>query len=317
MTPDFSPLISALEDAPLLQNELCRVFHGRGHSVASLSHINLDFYPPSLFLISYDEIDEATVNTLTSTLWAWAQQHHPELISALVYQQRAGVQSSNRLVHGNLPSPHVVKENGIGFLVDLTSRQNTGIFPDMRSGREFVSANSKHAKVLNLFSYTCGFSLAAMQGGADHVMNMDMSKGVLKVGKQNHQLNGFERGVSFLPHDILKSFGKLKKSAPFDLIIVDPPSFQKGSFILTKDYQKVLRRLPELLCDTTQLLLCANSPELSENAFKALINEHTQGAIEFVERLAPTARFVEVDSNKSLKALVYKTAHTATYTNSQ
>ncbi|WP_199519176.1 class I SAM-dependent methyltransferase, partial [Psychrobacter sp. bablab_jr012] len=53
----------------------------------------------------------------------------------------------------------------------------------------------------------------------------------LRTGKQNHQLNGFTRGVSYLPHDILKSFGKLKKSAPYDLIIVDPPSFQKGSFI--------------------------------------------------------------------------------------
>ncbi|WP_165728185.1 class I SAM-dependent methyltransferase [Pseudoalteromonas sp. 31A1] len=311
MTANFTPLITALEDAPILKNELCRVFHGRGHSVEALSHINLDFYPPSLFLVSYDEIYEQTLSELTDVVWQWAQKNQPELISSLVYQQRAGVQSQNTVVYGQLPNPHVVTENGIRFLVDLQSRQNTGIFPDMRSGREFVMANSKHGKVLNLFSYTCGFSLAAMQGGADHVMNMDMSKGVLKVGKQNHQLNGFERGVSFLPHDILKSFGKLKKAAPFDLIIVDPPSFQKGSFILTKDYQKVLRRLPELLCDTTQLLLCANSPELSEEAFKALINEHTQGAIEFVERLAPTERFIEVDSDRSLKALIYKTSQSA------
>jgi 23S rRNA (cytosine1962-C5)-methyltransferase len=311
MTANFTPLITALEDAPILKNELCRVFHGRGHSVEALSHINLDFYPPSLFLVSYDEIDEQTLSELIDVVWQWAQKNQPELISSLVYQQRAGVQSQNTVVYGQLPNPHVVTENGIRFLVDLQSRQNTGIFPDMRSGREFVMANSKHGKVLNLFSYTCGFSLAAMQGEADHVMNMDMSKGVLKVGKQNHQLNGFERGVSFLPHDILKSFGKLKKAAPFDLIIVDPPSFQKGSFILTKDYQKVLRRLPELLCDTTQLLLCANSPELSEEAFKALINEHTQGAIEFVERLAPTERFIEVDSDRSLKALIYKTSQSA------
>lgn len=308
MTPDFTPIINALTDAPILKNELCRVFHGRGHSVETLSHLNLDFYPPSLFLVSYDEIDDVTLNELTTTLWQWAQTHYPDLITALVYQLRAGVQSQNKLVYGQLPTQHVVKENGIGFLVDLQSRQNTGIFPDMRSGREFVMANSKHAHVLNLFSYTCGFSLAAMKGEADYVMNMDMSKGVLKVGKQNHQINGFDRGVSFLPHDILKSFGKLKKAAPFDLIIVDPPSFQKGSFILTKDYQKVLRRLPELLSETTQLLLCANSPELTLEAFKALIEEHTQGAIEFVERLSPTARFIEVDSDRSLKALVYKTS---------
>lgn len=308
MTTDFTPIINALAGAPLEKNELCRIFHGRGHSVEALSHINLDFYPPSLFLVSYSEIDEATLTTLTDTLWQWSQQHHPALITALVYQQRAGLQSRNTLVHGALPSPHSVVENGVRFLVDLMSKQNTGIFPDMRNGRTFVMNNSKNAKVLNLFSYTCGFSVAAMHGGADHVMNMDMSKGVLKVGKQNHLLNNYDKGVSFLPHDILKSFGKLKKAAPFDLIIVDPPSFQKGSFILTKDYQKVLRRLPELLTNNTQLLLCANSPDLSENDFKALIQAHTQGAIEFVMRLAPTARFIDIDSDKSLKALVYKTS---------
>jgi 23S rRNA (cytosine1962-C5)-methyltransferase len=307
MTPDFTPLISALTAAPFIENELCRVFHGRGHSIEALSHINLDFYPPSLFLVSYIEIEEETLNSLTQLIWQWAQNHYPALITALVYQQRAGVQSQNTLVQGQLPSPHVVKENGIGFLVDLLNKQNTGIFPDMRRGREFVMRNSKHAKVLNLFSYTCGFSLAAMQGGADHVMNMDMSKGVLNIGKKNHQINHIDRGVSFLPHDILKSFGKLKKAAPYDLIIVDPPSFQKGSFILTKDYQKVLRRLPELLDTNSQLLLCANSPQLTESDFKALITEHTQGAIEFVTRLEATKGFIETDQDKSLKALVYKT----------
>lgn len=308
MTNKFSAILTALADAPLAANELCRIFHGRGHSVTELSHINLDFYPPALFLVSYQEIENDELTQLTDTIWQWAQEHVPELINTLVYQQRSGINTRNTLIYGELPQEHVVTENSIKFKVDLLSRQNTGIFPDMRRGREFVQANSNNAKVLNLFSYTCGFSVAAMQGGADQVINMDMNKGVLRTGKQNHQLNGFTHGVSFYPHDILKSFGKLKKSAPYELIIVDPPSFQKGSFILTKDYQKILRRLPELLNENTQLLLCANSPELSEQAFKDLITEHTQGAISFVERLAPTEGFVEVDSDRSLKALVYKSA---------
>ncbi len=308
MTNKFSAILTALADAPLAANELCRIFHGRGHSVTELSHINLDFYPPALFLVSYQEIENDELTQLTDTIWQWTQEHVPELINTLVYQQRSGINTRNTLIYGELPQEHVVTENSIKFKVDLLSRQNTGIFPDMRRGREFVQANSNNAKVLNLFSYTCGFSVAAMQGGADQVINMDMNKGVLRTGKQNHQLNGFAHGVSFYPHDILKSFGKLKKSAPYELIIVDPPSFQKGSFILTKDYQKILRRLPELLNDNTQLLLCANSPELSEQAFKDLITEHTQGAISFVERLAPTEGFVEVDSDRSLKALVYKSA---------
>tara|TARA_B100002049_G_C16082398_1_gene377854 strand:+ start:3556 stop:4482 length:927 start_codon:yes stop_codon:yes gene_type:complete len=308
MTNKFSAILTALADAPLAANELCRIFHGRGHSVSELSHINLDFYPPALFLVSYQEIENDELTQLTDTIWQWTQEHVPELINTLVYQQRSGINTRNTLIYGELPQEHVVTENSIKFKVDLLSRQNTGIFPDMRRGREFVQANSNNAKVLNLFSYTCGFSVAAMQGGADQVINMDMNKGVLRTGKQNHQLNGFTHGVSFYPHDILKSFGKLKKSAPYELIIVDPPSFQKGSFILTKDYQKILRRLPELLNENTQLLLCANSPELSEQAFKDLITEHTQGAISFVERLAPTEGFVEVDSDRSLKALVYKSA---------
>lgn len=308
MTNKFSAILTALADAPLAANELCRIFHGRGHSVTELSHINLDFYPPALFLVSYQEIENDELTQLTDTIWQWTQEHVPELINTLVYQQRSGINTHNTLIYGELPQEHVVTENSIKFKVDLLSRQNTGIFPDMRRGREFVQANSNNAKVLNLFSYTCGFSVAAMQGGADQVINMDMNKGVLRTGKQNHQLNGFTHGVSFYPHDILKSFGKLKKSAPYELIIVDPPSFQKGSFILTKDYQKILRRLPELLNENTQLLLCANSPELSEQAFKDLITEHTQGAISFVERLAPTEGFVEVNSDRSLKALVYKSA---------
>jgi 23S rRNA (cytosine1962-C5)-methyltransferase len=103
MTTDFTPLINALADTPFADNELCRVFHGRGHSVEALSHINLDFYPPSLFLVSYSEIDEITLTTLTDMLWQWAQQHHPELITALVYQQRAGCKAITPLFTGNCP----------------------------------------------------------------------------------------------------------------------------------------------------------------------------------------------------------------------
>ena len=306
MTNNFNEILSALDNAPLAENELCRVFHGRGHSVESLSHLNVDFYPPALFLVSYQEIADDELDQLTTQIQNWVTKNAPDLVTALVYQQRAGQGTVNKLVFGDLPPQHTVQENGIAFHVDLLSHQNTGIFPDMRSGREFVMANSRHAKVLNLFAYTCGFSLAAMHGGADSVMNMDMNKGVLRTGKQNHQLNNIERGVSFLPHDILKSFGKLKKAAPFDLIIIDPPSFQKGSFILTKDYQKVLRRLPELLNSQTKILLCANSPELSEQAFKDLISEHTEGSIVFQQRLEATSGFIEVDADRSLKALVYK-----------
>lgn len=301
----YTPLLEALEHADLSSHELARVFHGRGHCYEGLEHLNLDFYPPFLFLVSYQAIETTELAELVDTIW----QKVPEVagnIEGLVFQQRAGRDTKSHVFYGELPQPHHIKEQGISYQVDLLKHQNTGIFPDMYNGRAYVMAHAQGKKVLNLFSYTCGFSLAAMQGGATSVVNMDMNNGVLKQGKINHKLNGFNQDVSFYPHDILKSFGKLKKTGPFDLVVIDPPSFQKGSFELTKDYQKILRRLPEIVNHDAQLLLCANSPDLSEQAFIALIAEHAGEGFIFDHRLENSRGFPEKDNDRNLKALVYR-----------
>lgn len=174
-------------------------------------------------------------------------------------------------------------------------------------GRSFVKRHAQNAKVLNLFSYTCAFSVVAKLGGAEHVLNMDMDKSVLRTGAENHRVNQVDSNIKYLPHDILKSFSKIRKSAPYDLIVVDPPSFQKGSFVLTKDYQKILRRLSEVCHGDTKLLLCANSPDIDEVAFKEMIKQGSDNKLHFVERLAAAPRFEE-NGDANLKALVYRLA---------
>lgn len=304
VSPCYTPLLQALEQVDLTHDELARIFHGRGHCYEGLEHFNLDFYPPFLFLVSYRSIEEGELSELIDQIWQRVAGIKGN-IQGLVFQQRAGRDTSSQVFYGELPHPHLIKEQGIQYQVDLLKHQNTGIFPDMYNGRAFVCANAEDKKVLNLFSYTCGLSLAAMQGGAQSVVNMDMNNGVLKQGKVNHKLNGFLKSVSFYPHDILKSFGKLRKTGPFELVIIDPPSFQKGSFELTKDYQKILRRLPEIVIDGTQLLLCANSPDLSEQGFKALITEHAGDDFIFEKRLENSQGFPEKDNDRNLKALIY------------
>jgi len=296
-----------VENASLVNNkELCRIFHGRGHAYEGLSHLNLDFYSPYLFLISYTDIESSVLENLTQLIWQHVEKSNNQNIKGLIFQQRAGRDTHTQIIRGEDPKSFEIQELGLKYQVELTKSQNTGIFPDMKVGRSWLKTQATDAKVLNLFSYTCGFSLAAMAGGAKQVVNMDMNKGVLRTGKINHELNGYTRNVSFYPHDILKSFGKLKKLGPFDLVVVDPPSFQKGSFVLTKDYQKILRRLPEILTENAQLLLCANSPELSLKAFKDLISEHAGENFNFKQRLKPAPNFVELDDDRSLKALVYQ-----------
>jgi len=159
--------------------------------------------------------------------------------------------------------------------------------------------------VLNLFAYTCAFSVAALQGGAAQVVNLDMSPAALAVGQQNHRLNDLPAKARFLGHDVFKTWGKISKMGPYGVIVIDPPSYQKGSFIATKDYIKLIRRLPDLLEPQGHVLLCLNAPELDTHFLHNQVAEAAP-TLRFIERLANPTAFVDVDSEKSLKVLHYQ-----------
>ncbi|PBD25710.1 methyltransferase, partial [Pseudomonas aeruginosa] len=130
----------------------------------------------------------------------------------------------------------------------------------------------------------------------------------LNRGRDNHRLNGHDLGrVSFLGHELFKSWGKLRKLGPYDLVIVDPPSFQKGSFVLTQDYRRILRRLPELLVPGGTLLACINDPAIGPDF---LLEETAREApsLHFVERLENPPEFPDVDPAAGLKALLFRNA---------
>jgi 23S rRNA (cytosine1962-C5)-methyltransferase len=217
-------------------------------------------------------------------------------------------------------TPRVVKEadalSDAGFKVhvlggayaaDLKQRDLS-----LAEGRDWVrrmvhswTSDQPRLKVLNLFAYTCAFSVVALQAGAKQVVNVDMSHGAMAIGQQNHPLNGISTGATFLMHDIFKTWGKITRSGPYGLVIVDPPSYQKGSFIATKDYAKLMRRLPELLAPGGYALLCLNAPELGlaflQDQMQALAPE-----LNFIERVANPAAFADVSPERSLKVLAYQ-----------
>jgi len=281
--------------------EFKRVFHGRGGLYEGFKHLTIDSIERVLSVALYFKEENET--PLLEMLKAFTQESH---YSTLVVQRRYLKGSPSEVLVGELGEDMYVVENGIKFKLNLLNNQNSGYFPDMKKGREFVRANAKDKRVLNLFAYTCGFSLAAKFGGAYEVVNVDMSKGALSLGKANHSLNAIEpRGISYLPYNILKSFGALKRKGPYDLIIIDPPSFQKGSFVATKDYVKIIKRLDELASEECTLLACLNSPELTSDFLISLIEEHAS-AFEFVERLANVEEFESTDEERSLKNLIFK-----------
>ncbi|MBV1928138.1 MAG: class I SAM-dependent methyltransferase, partial [Gammaproteobacteria bacterium] len=133
----------------------------------------------------------------------------------------------------------------------------------------------------------------------------DMAKGALNTGRLNHQLNDIDsRSISYLSHDIFKSWGKIRKYGPYDMVIIDPPSFQAGSFNVRKDYQKIVRKLPGLLAPQAQVIACLNSPDLSFDFLRELFKE--VGG--FIERtvIEPPHSFSESDTDKGLKTLLFE-----------
>lgn len=288
-----------------LGDEAERLFHGRGGMFHGCEHLCLDWFPPVLLLTSFKPIAQNEVAELTQAITArWQQLNKQDPIN-LVFQHRCAGQTQTQLLQGQIPDPHYVTENGARFQVHLLRGQNHGLFLDMRLGRAWVKQHAKQRSVLNLFAYTCGFSVMALQGGADEVVNIDMSKGALSIGKQNHLLNDLGQGARFLGHDIFKSWGKLTKLGPYDLIIADPPSNQRGSFVATKDYARLLKRLPSLLAQQGDLLLCLNAPELDIAFLKQQVEEQSP-SLSFIEQIANPHVFADKDPNKALKVLRYR-----------
>ncbi|KAB2900676.1 MAG: methyltransferase [Burkholderiaceae bacterium] len=303
-----------------VSTDACRIFHGRGGLHPGCEQWTLDAYPPVFVLTSFAPAGDEELAAIGTALEArWAQIAPGEPLN-WVYQCRHEAlriqgRADTRLMAGAVPDPHVVAENGARFRVHVLRGQNHGLFLDMAEGRRWVRADvarrlaqdGRGPKVLNLFAYTCAFSVAALQAGARQVVNVDMSQGAIATGQQNHQLNGLGAGASFMAHDIFSTWGKITRGGPYDLVIVDPPSYQKGSFVATKDYARLLRRLPDLLMPGGHALLCLNAPELG-TAFLQEQMRDIAPDLAFVERVANPPVFADVDADRALKVLAYTAA---------
>ena len=137
-----------------------------------------------------------------------------------------------------------------------------------------------------------------------------MSDGALAIGKCNHFQNGLTAGASFLPHDIFSSWGKITRGGPYDLVVLDPPSYQKGSFVAEKDYARLIRRLPDLLAPGGHALLCLNSPKLGPAFLQEQVQALAPGLV-FCGRVPNPPAFADVSEARSLKVLLYRAAAAA------
>ncbi|WNC73041.1 class I SAM-dependent methyltransferase [Thalassotalea psychrophila] len=281
--------------------ECQRLFHGRGHAFQGLEHVNVDWLPPVAIIALYQEESEQWLEDKAEQLFA-----NIDGCTSVMVQFRCRPKGPYQLLLGEEKSHLTVIEHGLKYQLQLGNAQNNGLFLDMSNGRKWVMENSQNKNVLNLFAYTCAFSVAALNGGANKVVNVDISKAPLAKGRDNHRANKQDLGnVKFEGVDIFKSYGRLKKHGPYDLLISDPPSFQKGSVDIKRDYPKIIRRLPQLMNDNGLVMLCLNSPDLSEQFIHDMIATECPQC-EYIESIQPPSVFKEAMPGKGLKVLIFK-----------
>lgn len=265
--------------------EAQRLFHGRGHAYPGLQHLSIDWFLPVALITLYAEEDADEVNALASFLY----ENLPGCKSVQL-QRRYLAAGPIDVLLGELICELVAYEDNVKYHISLGKTRNLGLFLDMRNGRRWVREHAAGKRVLNLFSYTCGFSVAAVEGKASFVMNVDMSSPALSIGRENHRLNQHDLSlVRFDKLNIFKSFGRFKKQAPFDLLVCDPPTLQRGSVDIARDYPKIIRRLDDFMAPESQLMLCLNAPDLAET----LIFENMQA-------LAPSYHYTETIQRPSV-----------------
>lgn len=298
----MQPLLDAIARLEL-PCDAQRVFHGRGGMYPGCEAWTLDWYAPVWVLTHFGEVAEEQVLAVGEALARRWEQLAPGQPLNWVFQCRTDGRPETRLMGGTVPDPHIVTEDDAQYLVHVLKGQNHGLFLDMAEGRRWVRAHAAGQKVLNLFAYTCAFSVAALQGGAKEVVNLDMASGAIAIGQRNHHLNGLSGGARFLAHDLFSSWGKVTRMGPYGLVIVDPPAYQKGSFVAGKDYARLLRRLPDLLIPGGQALLCLNAPELPLAFLQEQLALQSPSLV-VQERLPNPAVFADVSTDRALKVLV-------------
>lgn len=207
-------------------------------------------------------------------------------------RRQEGLPDSVGSLFGECPKEILVKENGLSFLVSIEEGQKTGFFLDQREMRQLISRLGKNKRVLNCFSYTGGFSLFALKGGATSVTSIDSSEEACRYAMENTLLNH----IPLTQHKVIKEdvFDYLKNcKEPFDVAILDPPAFAKKRGDVNdacRGYKEINRRVFEMMPPDSYLLTSSCSYFIDENLFQQVV---FQAAIEAKREVAICSRHIQ------------------------
>lgn len=159
-----------------------------------------------------------------------------------------------------------VYEYGLKFCVNLVDYLDTGLFLDHRETRKLIGSLAKDKKILNLFAYTCAFSIHAAASGAAFTKSVDMSNTYTAWGRENFHLNGLsDRNNEIVRADCLKFMDdEIRSKSRYDFIIIDPPTISRSKkmtqlFDIQVDYLSLIDKALKLLTPGGTIFFSTNS----------------------------------------------------------
>jgi 23S rRNA (cytosine1962-C5)-methyltransferase len=193
---------------------------------------------------------------------------HPRRASRLTDEELRRLAPSKPLWGPSVDELSVV-EHGARYLVRPAAGLSVGLFLDMRDVRSWLRESTRERTVLNLFAYTCSFGVSAMLGGAQQVLNLDISRNYLRWGQENYRLNELDPAShDFVYGDAFDWLGRLaRRETHFDVVIVDPPSFSSTPFSVQRDYPRLVAAAAQVVAPAGILLAATNNVGTSDHHF--------------------------------------------------
>ena len=212
------------------------------------------------------------------------RQVFPEVLGAYEKIRFKGLDYESAHVYGQeAPDFFTVLENGVLYQVFMNDGLMTGIFLDQHEVRgSLVDGLATGKSLLNMFSYTAAFSVAAAMGGASQTTSVDLAKRSRELSQAHFQANGISTDDHrFIVMDVFEYFKYAKrKGLTYDVIVLDPPSFarnKKQTFSVAKDYHKLISQSLEILNPGGIIIASTNAANVSRQKFIEQIDKGFAG----------------------------------------
>lgn len=252
-----------------------RVFNNDGDDIGGLT---IDYYAGYYLINWYSE-----------GIYSFREEIYQALQDAKNYQgiyekkrfdtKGAYIEQDDFVMGKEATFPLIIKENGMNYAVNLNDGAMTGIFLDQRDVRQLIREKyAKNKTILNTFSYTGAFSVAALHGGATKTINVDLAKRSKSMTKEQFSVNGFDSAKEEIRvMDVFNYFRYAKRhELTFDMVILDPPSFarsKKYTFSTAKDYPALISDAIAITKKNGIIVASTNNASFGMRKFKQFIDK--------------------------------------------